>query len=521
MRRLMLQLLLLAFIPLIGQSTEVSNMLQVLRTGNSVHIRSGFNSRQDVIIWMGKGNNGQINFLRTRLVDRDAPMTLETCKGGMAFHFNGDDACPWNINGTYIGGNHGCSDMIVLTSPGHGLSEADIGSAWVDAEERAFYLLKIVDDETLWLMSDNLGGEIWRFHTSLAGESLTRQADDKQLLIAEQKRGQLTPAHRTLSQTYLVDGERPLPENEVVTCRTLNLVDVFDIIAPDAVVAAAKANPGQPIDFVADDLDAVIHNEITYRFQPRGACTVLYDAELKREVRLGYMGFIQSSQLTPQGHTSHDYFIPKTKPFEQYGQRFDFQHFIDFREKMPGAIYLHSQQDNIVSGDDLPDRFLQFLGHEEREIGYVVGYSLLHGETRPKQRAEQSRKALFLWTSNKTYPHAIDQAMGIVPAGRRFHCVAYRQYFAPNAASDQASSVYWHHQADDLVLYAHYHQPVEHDTIRVPAEWNGRRLRIVEQTAGAELLTPTVTDGTISLRSPASYGHLVLVVEPTHSQGMP
>jgi len=79
----------------------------------------------------------------------------------------------WNINGTYIGANHGCSDARELTCPNHGRTVADLGTVWQDEAGAKFVILKIADANHLWVMSTNSSrGSIWQFNTKVTGASL-------------------------------------------------------------------------------------------------------------------------------------------------------------------------------------------------------------------------------------------------------------------------------------------------------------------------------------------------------------
>ena len=99
--------------------------------GDEVYIRSRFSDTQDLLRVMGKGrNNRQINFARTALLPATADMQAKDfLRKANTIHNCGDDAAPWNLNGTYIGGNHGSYGVMEITSAGHGLKAADIGSA--------------------------------------------------------------------------------------------------------------------------------------------------------------------------------------------------------------------------------------------------------------------------------------------------------------------------------------------------------------------------------------------------------
>ena len=97
---------------------SVKTRLYVLKRGDSLFIRSGFSPQEDLVVRVGKGSNGQINFTGASLVSVSAGMSEKDLGGGRVIHANGDDSTPWNINGTYIGANHGCAAVRELTCPG-------------------------------------------------------------------------------------------------------------------------------------------------------------------------------------------------------------------------------------------------------------------------------------------------------------------------------------------------------------------------------------------------------------------
>jgi len=73
--------------------------------------------------------NHQINFMNGGLIPANAPMTQDACEKSLWFHPNGDDATPWSLNGTYIGGNHGANDVVEVTAKAHGLTVATSGTS--------------------------------------------------------------------------------------------------------------------------------------------------------------------------------------------------------------------------------------------------------------------------------------------------------------------------------------------------------------------------------------------------------
>ena len=91
--------------------------LTVNRDGDNVLIQSDFPGGWTLhqTGW-AKGPNRQFNFKNVTLSKGKAgPYTIK---------HSGDDSCPWNLNGTYIGANHGDSinSGLIFQEP-HGLTE--------------------------------------------------------------------------------------------------------------------------------------------------------------------------------------------------------------------------------------------------------------------------------------------------------------------------------------------------------------------------------------------------------------
>ena len=292
--------------------------LRVVRYAENVFIRSAFSPAEDLVVQVAKGRNGQANFMGTRLVPTAAGVSQADLSGGRLIHGNGDDSTPWNLNGTYIGANHGCSAGREITCAGHGKAAADLGSEWEDEKGSRFYLIKIVDKDRLWFLPANQGtGAIWRFNSTVAGAALTNKAKGATLAFTKNEMAQVLPACRMKKQEYLVEGRTPLEEGKPVSCTFFDIAEESEIINPGSLLQDLVTHPGTERPFNAGHLDAVVRDRILYRFYPNGANVITYDSKALQEFNLGYMGFIQSAKLTQGQYETHEYYIPKTLPFTQ------------------------------------------------------------------------------------------------------------------------------------------------------------------------------------------------------------
>ena len=283
-----------------------------------------------------------------------------------------------------------------------------------------------------------------------------------------------------------------------------------------ALLADIIAHPGIDRSFVADHLEAILRNAIIYRFQANGSCVVETKSTALQAFHVGRAMFVMTAPLTTHGNSySREYYIPKTRPFILEGRAFDFRGIQRFDEKPAAAIEFLAAGPCLEDPKNLPERFVQFLGREEngrtrRDVGFALGYSLVNGITRPEVRATQTHNAGMIHTSLKSYPIAIDSKMGLIPPGMEFHCVGYRDYFSPLRYPD-ATCVYWHSEGKDILLYADYHQKLEHTLVKLPPEFSGLKISIVEKTPSVTLHTKEVVPSTgIDLSIAQSYGYVVL-----------
>lgn len=460
-----------AFLTMI-QCLAAAGAMTVSRTGDDIRIQSPFPGGYTLVrTGCAKGPNGQFNFGDAKLEkDGKKSIYIKNCI---------DDACPWSLNSTYIGANHGDSSAsgLIFKEP-HGLTEKDCGSEWKDARGRKFYVLKIESPTVFWVLSENLSKDkdIWKFTRPSAKGTLTH-ADGRVLKDFQVEHRQIRPQVRILERKYSADG-KVLDDNTQVRCGVFAVEEEYEIVATDAVLEHVRANPGKQVAFNAPGLEPILTQKITYRFYPDASCIVEHDVRFTRDVRLGYMGFMQAMQMKKGKYGRHLYYIPKTRPFECEGEVWDFANQADFTRPIKKSIHL--KQRSFEDPENIPERFIQYLKDApgQPDIGFVCGYSLLEGCTVPEQRSRNAACALFLYKSHKTYPHAIDGGkISRIKAGQTFHCVAYRQYFDPG------QGYYLNRQGDHHVMYVDFHEPAAGKKIPLPEKVRSMSMETVEKSS--------------------------------------
>ena len=173
-----------------------------------------------------ENNNPVFDFNSVALVNK-ATLT-ET-----VVHLNNDDITPANHNGTYIGANHGCSDLRKVTvTGGHGKTFADIGSEWSNGTD-TFYIVGIIDNNNLSILGGNIGVyPKWTFPKVALGDTLTHVngADNTASFIAaDSVLKQFYPAMKVNIKKLIADGKE-ITENGTYTFDELNICEEYDIL---------------------------------------------------------------------------------------------------------------------------------------------------------------------------------------------------------------------------------------------------------------------------------------------------
>ncbi|MCX6985850.1 MAG: hypothetical protein NT118_14040, partial [Lentisphaerae bacterium] len=287
------------------------------------------------------------------------------------------------------------------------------------------------------------------------------------------------------------------------------VIDV-DAILPDAVVERIKNEPGKAHDFAAKDLPAIFNLHAVYSFQPAAACVIKAKYTVKHAIdgltvhglTFGWTDFFRSA-------TNQEFYIPKVKPLVIDGVSYDFVAIY----KMPEIwkTYYNFKKSDFINPDDPPDRFIRIVGNERREYGITLGCSLFAGTTAKENKAADRPCPYFLWHTKKMYPLFAQFPKSEPGASKEL--ILYRQYFDPNREPD-ATAFYYHKEGDSDVVYLDFHKNLKEKTIKLPENFTGKKITVIEQTPSLTLHTDkTVPQKGITLSVDDNYGYLVLKLD--------
>ncbi len=352
-----------------------------------------------------------------------------------------DEASPCQVNGDFIGGNHGQADAVFVYSPNHGKTLADVGAIYKDQNGTKFTLVRVNNDDYLLFISENIGESTtkYKFVRSIFGDLdyLSNGSNTDGVKVVEQtERAYLSSAirHKQRKLVGYVNGV-PRTVESTLECDYAEIIEEYDIINPATVAPAItleRPNGGYTKNFsLADFGEPMVNHKMTYRFTPDGAVfcdfevTALGDTIIDRFFGIMHQGFINL-----YGGINNRY-IPKLKPITTPEGSFDFS----LPYPLSGAPFPNSicPEKEYNENPDYPtERFVDYSTDTDGnlKLAFAMGYLPVF-DGAPEIR-KNVNSPIFIYKTRKGYPHFKD--------GGFTHArgVAYKRYFFAN----KNSSVY-------------------------------------------------------------------------------
>ena len=357
--------------------------LTVTKVGGYLYIRGAFDSTYDIIQRMTPGradefSNDAVNFsgakvvLKTKVGD-----DVSAFASGLLVASQTDDIAPLKYNGTYIGANDGALIVVEATAVGHGKIVADVGSDWTDTDGTRFTLMRVVDADKLWFVSENQStGSSWSFKPAVTEMMLVSSgySNAAPIVITGMSLTQLWPALQRQTKIIWLDGETVLAADGVYSGESLDIVNTYSIANPVAVVDYVRSKVGsttQPC-FVDASIRSDITRTIIYRFASNVSCT-MYDSFVTGDnLAMDYVGSVQAGPLAYAGKQLWQY-VPRTQPIVGSLKAWDFAG----REDISGLMeMLHITRAGWPNSVNPPSRMMQLVKQGRvPEFGLMLGYS--------------------------------------------------------------------------------------------------------------------------------------------------
>lgn len=457
--------------------------IAVARRNGKLYLRTRFSDTHDLVTELIPGVNKQFEFGSSRKIPAGIGITSDAMLDGELVYAAIDEAAPVMITYGNLAGNHGLLTALTITVPDHGFTIADTGKAELKAGVRKYYILKVIDKDTLLIMSENIGTNgIGFFDRSTMKNSFS--CNGREYKVTKLLHTQLYPNSRIKKQHFLLDGKE-LPAGEFIRRgKKLTCDEVYEVVSPIGILDNVLKNPGKEVVADVADIPAVVEISNFYTFTPDGTMYLDQKNKFLQKSALRRLGLLQTQIIYTAGkNTFREYYVPKTRAFEQGNVKYDFAKGVDFTGKLP---LINFAGERLADKNNLPERFIQIAGRKDpksgvlRETGLVIGYSLRYGATRPEMR-KNSASGLPAWINitQKTYPYVIQSNGGVVvEAGTVIASSGYRKLFVPEKFGRIVPAAYTVMEKGKELLYLHFR---ESGSVDVPEKFT----KIVEKSSGA------------------------------------
>jgi len=497
--------------------------MSVTKSGNNLYIRAKFTSTLDIIqlVVMATGTaftNDTVNVQGARTCDNTLSKTsnVEAWNTGTVLAVQGDSSAPIKYNGTYIGGNHGAFVVKEITATGHGKTVVDVGSEWVDGLPRKWYLMRVVDANKLWFISENLSvAPAWSFSSTLTGSTLTHSADATNtgaITVVSSVSTQLWPALQSQTKKIMLDGITELTVDGTYLCTTLDIVNSYTIPNVAAVLTYVRSLVGgatQP-SFIDSSIAPDVSRCITYRYAENGSCTIIDSVRNYNQLTLDYFGGTQAEPLEYTGKQLWQY-IPRVSPIVGTIKTWDFIN----QENIGGTFEaLTIGLSKFTDVNNPPDRMAQIVKTAGvSNFGMMIGFSPVRSVGLPATRKTLISESNLVSAIRKQYLKALNGGGSaftgnVLPVNSVYDIVAYRAYWSAETCPE-ATSFIWFRDGKSIIVIADFHQNVTCSKLPLPEYFSGLDVTVIDKTASLTLHGNNVLNDGLLVTVTGGYGYIV------------
>lgn len=482
-------------------AATTNNTFNIYIDGTYAYIRTAFDSTRDMVQLVQYGtsvkwSNNVVNPYQIKIIPKSTAKEnlVNAYNAGTLVVSHSDDAAPLRYNGTYIGANHGAYIVHEVTVSSHSKTYADVGSKWSNGTLN-YTLMRIVDTNKLWFVSDNTGTAAqWAYNTTSLASSNTLThvsgaANTSSITATVSAITQLYPAVNNHTKNIIADGFRELSASGFYDVESVEFIDTYDVMNVPAIIAYAQSKVGTvtEMDFsLVNTIAADFCVQVGYRYALNGSITINTQLQKKSEVSFEFAGITQALPLNYSGKTLLQY-VPKMNPVIVGGSSYDLSATID--------VGLVTAVINMLKADwsdanNPPDRMAQVVKTGAvKDFGHVVGYSLNRGTTKPSIRKNTTDAGFFNGPTKKMYPKALVGSINSVS-----NIVAYRSLYNPNLLA-QATVYTWYQDNKDIYVVLDIHQNASMLKLPLPAMFNGRSAIVIDANPNFTLHSEIVSDG--------------------------
>lgn len=449
---------------------NIEPSIQVVKERKNITLTSG-----DFTITAKLGNNNANNYYDVNSVFNFKHLYYNPTK---TRYYMGDDIAPVHVLNYTLGANHGLT-CYFANIENHGLENKDVGTAWTHDDGTVYYILRIVDSNTIQMISENRGSVISPKFVSLKKGNITDGL--RQLTITSVSASQLKPSDFVEDQQIILDGYWDITKADgTFHCNTLEIREKYYVCDPIAVIDSLISHVGNdnPPSFHADKLLTI---ENTYRFLPGNNILVFSTVTSHRKMDFDNMMFTQSSLGDV---TNAQYYIPNSLPIKGYDFRKPLT--VEWSSSIPKIYTTNS----LMADPDNPvNRVLAYSNNFAFAIGFLPIYGVGQDLKNFTNRTFEIRN-----NSGKIYPHGVDTKIGkVLEENQSYSAAMYRALIPYSSRIGNRMSMYHFNVDGEEYVYVDYSQSMD-DHIDIGSSFNGKTIEPIE-TVNTQVVNNMYHDG--------------------------
>lgn len=505
-------------------SNESNETFVAAIDGLDVYIRTKFSSTLDLVQQVRYNSNDpwKNNIVNPWIIKTIPASTLKedtisAFSYGTFIATQQDDATPLHYNNTYIGANHGAFIVHQVVKSAHGKGFVDVGSKWSDGT-RNYTLIRIVDANTLWFVSDNSGtASAWVFYatalptgttfTHVSGATNTASISS----ITSDTITQLLKALNNHTKKLIANGFRELTQAGIYNVESLEVIDSYDIINVPALLSYLQSRVGTSTEqkFDVDTITSDVRLNVSYKYEVNGSINVSTMILAKQAVKWEWAGLMQALPLN-YGGKSLLLYVPKINPVIVGSNTWDLKNVVDVSTT---SNVINLLKTSWSDPDEPPDMMVSIVKNgSNREFGQILGHSISRGITKPSIRKSSSEVGFFNGPTKKMYPHTQTGDTfpeGIIPAGTVLNAISYRTIFN-SLVLPEATAYGWYKDNDVIYVFLAIHQNASMLKLPLPSMFNGKSATVVDPNPNFTLHSEIVSDGSLLSSVIGGYAHATI-----------
>ena len=457
-----------------------------IKKDDVIRFRTKFSSNEDIVLDgnFKNTNNGTFNFKEYGLLPTTTPK--DSLVPATGFKNASDDICPLIINNSYQGGNHGIGACV-----NHGKTIKDIGSIYTDANNYDYIIMKIVDSNTLWVVSDYQGNPYLPIRKNVPVTPLTHKlngTNTSDINFTKSVSVQILPSSNNVELKIINNKGEELNENGILYGEYIDIVEKSNLIDAQSMIEYLKNNVGKCNNesYYNDTISNVCTSSIIYRINKNMSCTTYHSYCFNKNSKLGQINFIQSQSIGKK------IFVPDT--------------IYDDITTMVSGNTITFDSKSYREQTKLPYRYFQLSEAEDK--GFALGY---HLDGFNLTNEERKLKCLNVGNCNgstfKMYPQFIND--GILENGTYVGGISYRIPFLPNSVDSDITSIIWYWVGNEIILMIDCHKIID-KYIKLPNYMQSKKIEILDKHKNTIINQKFIDSFGLKFKNTENYGYAVL-----------